>query len=345
MSPRHPLLPERAALEAAHATIAKEVTTPQYRWPLLAERTGAEVWVKHENYTPTGAFKIRGGLFYMARLKEAEPGVRGVVTATTGNHGQSIALAARRFGLRAVIVVPHGNSPTKNAAMRSFGAELIEHGRDFQDAFEHACGMAEDARLHLVPSFHRWLVEGVATYAYEFFRATPPLDAVYVPIGLGSGICGTIAAREALGLKTEIVGVVAEGADCYALSFEQRRPVSTNAIHTFAAGLAVRVPNEEALGVMLSGVARIVRVSDAAMEAAIGHYLIDCHTLAEPAGAAPLAALLKEREAMKEKRVGLILSGGNIDPGDLVRAVLAYGPSEVSRDPSVHEAIGQHDRS
>lgn len=321
MTAKHPLLPDLAALEKAAALVRRHVVTPQYNWPLLSARAGAEVWVKHENYTPTGAFKIRGGLVYMTRLKESEPAVRGVISATTGNHGQSVTLAAQRAGLSAVIVAPLGNSPSKNAAMRAFGAELVEYGRDFQEAFEHAQALGRRQGLHLVPSFHPWLVEGVASYAYEFFRAAPPLDAVYVPIGLGSGICGVAAARDALGLATEIIGVVAAGADCYALSFEQRRAVTTNAVATFAAGLAVRVPDEDALAVILSRVARVVRVSDAEILAAIGHYLSDCHSLAEGAGATPLAALLKEKERMAGKRIGLVLSGGNVDGADLARVL------------------------
>lgn len=321
MPAKHPLLPDRAAIEKARALVERHVATPQYRWPLLSARAGARVWVKHENYTPTGAFKIRGGLVYMTRLKEAQPEVPGVVSATTGNHGQSVALAAQRLGLRAVIVVPYGNSPGKNAAMRAFGAELVEHGRDFEDASARARELSRDEGLHFVPSFHPWLVEGVATYALELFAAAPELDTIYVPIGLGSGICGTAAVRDALNLKTRIVGVVAEGADCYALSFEQKRAVSTNAVSTFAAGLAVRVPNEEALAVILSRIERIVRVSDAELYAAIRHYFEDCHTLAEGAGAAALAALLKERERMAGKTVGVVLSGGNVDASDLRRAL------------------------
>jgi threonine dehydratase len=288
-------------------------STPQYRWPLLCERAGAEVWVKHENHTPIGAFKVRGGVTYMDRLKRAEPGVTGVVAATRGNHGQSIALAARRAGLRPVIVAPHGNSVEKNAAMRALGAELIEHGHDFQAAYEHAASLAAERGLHRLPSFHPWLVLGVASYGLELFRAVPDLDTVYVPIGLGSGICGTIAARNALGFKTKIVGVVSENAPTYALSFAKRAPVSTNSADTIADGMACRVPDNDALAIILAQAERVVTVSEDEITAAMRHYFTDTHNIAEGAGAAPLAALLKERNKMVGKRVALVLSGGNID--------------------------------
>ena len=184
--------------------------TPQYCWPLLSSRVGAEVWVKHENHTPLGAFKVRGGVVYMAGLRAARPGLKGVIAATRGNHGQSIAFAARRAGMTATIVVPHCNSVEKNAAMRALGAELVEHGADFQEALDLARQLSPERNLFFVGSFAPDLVRGVASYALELFRGAWPLDRVYVPIGLGSGICGVIAARDALGLRTEVVGVVAE---------------------------------------------------------------------------------------------------------------------------------------
>ncbi len=287
--------------------------TPQYAWPLLAKRTGTEVWVKHENHTPTGAFKVRGGFVYMDALRRREPAVRGVVSATRGNHGQSIALAAAQAGLRAVIYVPHGNSVEKNAAMRAFGAELIEHGRDFDEAKSEAMRVASELGLHAVPSFHVDLVKGVATYALEFFRAAGELDAVYVPIGLGSGICGLITVRDLLGLKTEIVGVVSENAAAYAISVETGTLTATNSALTFADGMAVRVPDAAALDIIRTGVARVIRVTDDGVAAAIRAYYEDTHNLAEGAGAAPLAGLLQERSRMAGKRVGVILCGGNID--------------------------------
>lgn len=288
-------------------------STAQYAWPLLARRTGCETWVKHENHTPTGAFKVRGGLVFMDRLKRRSPGTGGVISATRGNHGQSIALAAARNGIAATIVVPHGNSVEKNAAMRAFGAELLEAGHDFDAAKDTAMKLADERGLVMVPSFHRDLVAGVASYALELFRAAPPLDTVYVPIGLGSGICGTIAVRDALGLTTKIVGVVSTEAPAYALSFAAGKVVPTNSADTMADGMAVRGPDAQALEVILKGADRIVQVSDAEIGAAMRAYYEDTHQLTEGAGAAALAALLQERERMEGKRVGLILSGGNID--------------------------------
>ncbi len=298
--------------------------TPQYCWPLVCERAGTEVWVKHENHTPIGAFKVRGGLVYVDELLEREPGVAGVIAATRGNHGQSVAFAARSAGLDAVVVVPHGNSVEKNRAMGALGAELVEHGQDFNAAFDYAKDLAQERGLHLFPSYHPTLVRGVATFSLELLRALPELDTVYVPIGLGSGINGMIAARQALGLKTRVVGVVAEQAPSYALSFEAGRPVSTNSCATLADGVAVRVPDAEALAIILEGVERVVAVSEAEIEAAMRAYFADTHNLAEGAGAAPLAALLKEKRHMSGKKVGLILSGGNVDT-EVYRRILAGG--------------------
>lgn len=298
--------------DAAAIVYAAMPPTPQYAWPLLAIRTGCEVWVKHENHTPTGAFKVRGGLVYMDRLKHGHP-QSGVISATRGNHGQSIALAAARAGIPATIVVPHGNSVEKNAAMRAFGADLVEAGHDFDAAKETAMRLAEDRGLTMVPSFHRDLVRGVATYALEFFRHAPPLDTVYVPIGLGSGICATVVVRDALGLATKVVGVVSTQAPAYALSFAAGRVIATNSADTMADGMAVRGPDAEALDIILKGVDRIVAVSDAEIGIAMRAYYEDTHQLTEGAGAASLAALLQEKASMAGKRIGLILSGGNID--------------------------------
>ena len=307
-------LPTLAALDDAAALVRTVVPpTPQYAWPLLAHRVGTEVWVKHENHTPIGAFKLRGGLVYLDALRRREPGLRGVITATRGNHGQSIAYAARRLGLAATIVVPHGNSREKNRAMAAFGGSIVEHGHDFQAAYEYAAERAAAEGLHLVRSFDPLLVAGVASYGLELFRAVAELDAVYVPIGLGSGICGVIAAREALGLRAEIVGVVAANASTYALSFAAGRPVATNSADTIADGLAVRIPDERALALIRAGVARIVTVSDDEVAEAIRAYWTDTHNLAEGAGAAALAGALKERGRLGGKRVAVIQSGGNID--------------------------------
>lgn len=301
-------------VEAAHRLVGEAVPpTASHRWPLLGERLGAEVFVKHENHTPTGAFKVRGGLTYLDWLKRERPQVAGVVSATRGNHGQSIAFAARRLGLGATIVVPRGNSTEKNAAMRAFGAELLVRGSDFQEAREEAERIAAERGHEMVPSYHDHLVLGVSTYALEMLSKHRDLDVLYVPIGLGSGICGCILLRDLLGLKTEIVGVQAERAPAYALSFEAGRPISTNESDTFADGMATRVPDAEALKVILRGAARIAQIGEEEIAEAMRIYWTDTHNLAEGAGAAALAAALKEGERNRGRRVGLVLSGGNID--------------------------------
>ncbi len=311
-------------LEAAAAIVYRHMLpTTQLCWPLLAERCGCEVWVKHENHTPIGAFKVRGGVVYLDRLTRSGERVAGVISATRGNHGQSVAFAARRYRTPAVIVIPHGNNPEKNAAMQALGAELIEHGHDFQAAYEHSLGLAAERGLHWLASFHPWLVEGVASYALELFWSLPDIDTIYAPIGQGSGICGIVKARDALGMKTRIVGVVAEKAASYALSFARRAAVPTESADTIADGVACRVPNEEALAMILGGVERVVTVSEEAILAAMGHYFTDTHNLAEGAGAAPLAALLQERTAMAGKRVALVLSGGNVDRALFARVLAA----------------------
>ncbi len=316
-------------LEQAAELVHRHMTpTAEISWPLLCARAGCTVWVKHENQTPIGAFKIRGGLVYMEALRRREPDVTGVIAATRGNHGQSVALAARKNGLTATIVCPQGNSVEKNAAMRAFGAELVEHGHDFQDALEHARALREERGLHMVESFHPNLVLGVASYSLEFLAAVDALDTVYVPIGLGSGICGMIAARDALGRKTKIVGVVAENAPAYALSFETGGPVSTNSADTFADGVACRSTAPAAVEIINRGADRIVKVSEEEIATAMRCYYTDTHNLAEGAGAAALAALLQEKDKMAGKTVGLVLSGGNIDI-DLYRAVLAGGVPAV----------------
>jgi len=303
-----------AELEAAHAIVGAAVpATPAHAWPLLAERLGTEVVVKHENHTPAGAFKVRGGLVYVDNLKRTHPGVRGLITATRGNHGQSIAFAGRRNGLPVTIYVPKGNSVEKNRAMAAFGAALVEHGSDFQEAREEAGRHAARESLQMVPSFHPDLVRGVATYALELFRGNPDLDVLYVPIGQGSGICGCILARDLLGLKTEIVGVQSTEAPSYALSFTARTVVTTNSADTNADGLATRSPDADALAIILKGASRILQVSDAEIAEAVRILWTDTHNLAEGAGAASLAAALQEKAKLAGKRVGLVLTGGNID--------------------------------
>ncbi len=311
--------PSLDVLRAAATTVYGVMPrTPQYAWPLLAKRTGCSVWVKHENHTPTGAFKIRGGIVYMQHLKRKQPDCAGVIAATRGNHGQSIAVSAKAAGVRAVIVVPEGNNPEKNAAMAAQGAELVVHGPDFNTALDHAHALAEQQGLHFVPSFAPLLVQGVASYALELFDAVESLDTVYVPVGLGSGICGLIAARDALGLKTEIVGVQAEAAPCYALSFAVGHPVSTETADTLIDGVATRVPVAEAVEIINRGAARIVTVSDDEALDAQAYLMVDTHNLAEPAGAAALAALMQERDLMRGRRVAVIQSGGNADAGNVL---------------------------
>ena len=289
-----------ADLEATAALVRTVVPeTPQYAWPLLASRSGAEVWVKHENHTPIGAFKLRGGLVYMDWLARSGLKPSGVITATRGNHGQSIALAGRRVRLPVTIVVPEGNSAEKNAAMAGFGAVLIVHGRDFDEAKAQAMRLAAERNLHYLPSFHPLLVQGVATYALELFRAVADLDTVYAPIGMGSGICGLIAVRDLLGLDTEIVGVVAAAAPAVALSVEAGRPVPTESARTFADGMACREPDAEALAAIAKGAARIVRVSEAEIAEAIRLLWAATHNVAEGAGAAALAALMQERDRIR----------------------------------------------
>lgn len=313
----------RAALDHARAVVGRHVRpTPAYRWPLLEQATGTETWVKHENHTPAGAFKVRGGLTYVDRMRAAGMTPQGLISATRGNHGQSLAFAGRANDLPVVIVVPEGNSPDKNDAMRAFGAELVVHGRDFQDAREYAAALAEERGLLFVPSFHPWLVEGVATYAAELHDDVPGLDVVYVPVGLGSGICANIAVRDLLGLATEVVGVVAERAPTYALSFAAGSPISTESADTLVDGVAVRTPDAEAVRQINAGAARIVQVSEEQALEALALTFRATHNLPEPAGSLALAGLLAERERVAGKRVAVIQTGGNCDY-DLLRRALS----------------------
>lgn len=303
-----------AALRDAARLVHDHIpATAQYAWPLLTQRVGCEVWVKHENHAPTGAFKVRGGLVYVRSLLARDTPPRGLVTATRGNHGQSMALAAGQAGLPLVIVVPKGNAQEKNAAMRALGAELVEHGVDFDQSREEAARLAEQLGYEMVPSFHAELVRGVATYALELFEAVAELDSVYVPIGMGSGICGLIQARNLLGLKTEIIGVVSSAADAYAQSFEQGRIVTTATADTFADGVACRVPHPDAFAMIHAHAARIVRVDDAQIAQAMRIYHEDTHNTAEGAGAIALAALLQERQRQAGRKVAVVLSGANVD--------------------------------
>jgi threonine dehydratase len=311
-----------STLDAAAEIVYRAMRpTPQQRWPLLDARCGAAVWVKHENQTPVGAFKIRGGLVYVDHLRRTHPSVTGLIAATRGNHGQSIAFAAARHGLPCAVVVPHGNSTSKNRAMLALGAELIERGHDFQPALDAAADVAAERGWHLVPSFDDHLVHGVASYSLELFREAPALDALYVPIGLGSGICGAIAARDALGLSTRIIGVVSAEAPAYARSLSEGRLVSHDVSTRVADGIACRTPVDEAFTAIRRGVDHVVEVEDAEVEAAMRALFDDTHHVVEGAGAAALAAALKERTRIAGRTIGVVVSGGNVDAGVFVRAL------------------------
>lgn len=309
-------------LEAAAGIVYRAMSpTPQQRWPLLDARAGTAVWVKHENHTPVGAFKIRGGLVYLDALGRRAGTIKGIVAATRGNHGQSIGFAARRHGLQAAIVVPHGNSLGKNDAMRALGVELIEEGHDFQAALEAAERLARDRGWHMVPSFDPLLVHGVASYALELFRGAPDLDCLYVPVGLGSGICGAIAARNALGLRTKIVAVVAASAPAYARSLAAGRPLSHDATTRIADGMACRTPVPDALDQIRAGTDRVVEVTDDEIEAAMRAIYDDTHNVAEGAAASSVAAMLRERETIRGRAVAVVLTGGNVDRATFARVL------------------------
>ena len=319
------LLPELDEIREAQKLIYSIMQpTPQLSWPLLNQRLGVTLWVKHENHTPIGAFKARTAVVYAAELFRKSSGIKGLITATRGNHGQSVALAGQRFKVPVTIVVPLGNSAEKNAAMRAQGANLVEFGNDYQEAREHAARLATEQGLHVVPIYHRDMVKGVASYWVELFSAVSDLDVVYVPIGMGSGICAGSAVRNGMGLKTKLVGVVSEGAPAYALSFEAGRKIEAPVTTTIADGIACRMPDDGALEIMSQNVERIVVVSDDEIRAAMKIYFTDTHNVVEGAGAAPLAAALKEKEALRGKRVGVIVTGGNVDH-DIFAKVLLNG--------------------
>ncbi len=312
-----------ADLEHAAALIATAFQpTPQYRWPLLEARLGTRCWVKHENHTPVGAFKVRGGLVYLDWLQRTQPGVAGIVTATRGNHGQSVGYAAQRLGMPACVVVPHGNSREKNAAMRALGVELVEGGEDFQESIEVADRIATERGWHRMPSFDARLVAGVGTYALELLRAAPGIRTVYVPIGLGSGACGVIAARDALGHAAEVVGVTSTEAPAYARSLAAGALVSMPATTRIADGMACRTPVPEALDMLARGLARVVEVTDVEVEGAMRHLFADTHNVAEGAGAAALAAALQEGGRLADE-IGVVLCGGNVDSDVFARVLLA----------------------
>ncbi|WP_239460058.1 threonine dehydratase [Nocardioides daejeonensis] len=311
-----------ASLTYARSVVARHVpATPTYRWPLLEQRLGTELWVKHENHTPVGAFKVRGGLNYLERLRVHGARPAGLVSATRGNHGQSLAYAGRAYGVPVTIVVPECNSPDKSAAMAALGARVVVHGHDFQAALEHSQELAAAEGLTVVPAFHPWLVEGVATLAAELHEQVQGIDVVYVPVGMGSGIAAQINVRDLLGLATEVVGVVAAGAPAQALSFAAGRPVATERADTFVDGVACRVPDPGACAVIRAGASRIVEVSEEQAAAAMREMYAATHNLAEPAGSLALAGALAERERLAGRRVAIVHTGGNCDAEVLLRAL------------------------
>lgn len=314
-----PTLTSQTVDRARDIVAAYVPPTPAYRWPLLDEAVGTALWVKHENHTPTGAFKVRGGLTFMHHLAE-QGTTNGVISASRGNHSQSLAFAGARFKTPVTIVVPEGNSPDKNAATRAFGARLIVHGRDFQEALDHAHSMADLEGLTPVPPLHAWLVEGVATYAVELHESVPGLDRIYVPIGMGSGVCANIAVRDMIGASTEIVGVVSSGAPAYAHSYAAGTPVATESADTFVDGVACRIPDPDAVETIRAGAARVAQVSDEQTAQAMTLMYRATHNLAEPAGAIALAAALAERDTLHDKRVAIVQTGGNADFDVLARA-------------------------
>lgn len=321
------VLPTLTEIEDATRLVRAQMPpTPSYSWPLLNDLVGCEVWIKHENHTPLGAFKVRGGVVYMNELMRAMPDIRGVIAASTGNHGQSIAWNASRCGLRSVIVVPEGNNPAKNKAMRALGAELVEYGREFQESLLHSRKLAAEECLHAVPSFHPWLVRGVATYAMELFQSAPPLDVLYVPIGLGSGFCGCAAARQALGLKTRLVGVVSAHAPAYALSFQQKRLLTQPSTTQVAEGVACSTPDHLALQWIWEHADDIVTITDDEALAAMRDISETTHNLAEGAGALAYAAIRKHCDRLHGLKVGCVLSGANASTDLLLRALHAQHP-------------------
>ncbi|MCX7240211.1 MAG: threonine dehydratase [Burkholderiales bacterium] len=306
-----PALPEIEA--AAQVVYRAFAATPQYAWGLLGEKLGSPCWVKHENHTPVGAFKIRGGLTYFDQLAKRGTLPAEVISATRGNHGQSIGWAARAHGVRCTIVVPHGNSLEKNAAMRALGVELVEHGADFQESREYAMQLATERQAHMVPSFHPDLLRGVATYWWEFFKAVPQLDVVYVPIGQGSGACAAVAARRALGVRARIVGVVSAHATTYADSLAAGHVVEAPVTTVLADGMACRIADAQALAILQGELDHIVQVTDAEVAQAMRDLFACTHNVAEGAGAAAFAAAMQERTRLRGQTVGLALTGGNVD--------------------------------
>lgn len=305
-------------IERAARVVYREFqATPQYRWGLSSQRLGTECWIKHENHTPVGAFKIRGGLTYFDALEKRGELPAEVISATRGNHGQSIGWAARSHRVPCTIVVPHGNSLEKNAAMRALGVTLIEHGSDFQESREFAIRLAAERGAHMVPSYHADLLLGVATYWWEFMRAVPQLDVVYVPIGQGSGASAAIAAKLALKRSLRIVGVVSAHATTYADSLAAGRVVEAPVSTQLADGMACRIADQQALDIIAPHIDHIVQVSDDEVAQAMRHLYADTHNVAEGAGAASFAAAMQQRDQNKGQVVGTTLCGGNVDSATL----------------------------
>ena len=318
----------REALDAAVALVGQVVPpTPQYRWPRLCEALGTEMWLKHEDQTPTGAFKVRGGVVYVddvRRRREAGEAVAGIASATRGNHGQSLALSGTRLGVPVLVGVPECNSADQNRAIEAHGAELLVAGADFEETRAQVAREAERRGYELVPAFHPLLVAGVATYWLEFFTVRPDLDVVYVAIGMGSGICAAIGVRDLLGLDTEVVGVVTEGAPTWALSLEAGEVVPTDAARTWCDGVATRNPPPEAFDVVRRGAARVLRVSDEQAADACRLLFDTTHHVAEGAAGVVLAGAWQERDRLRGREVGAVLCGANVDR-DVFREVLAGG--------------------
>jgi threonine dehydratase len=322
-------LPSLQEIETAARVVYREFqATPQYRWGLSSQRLGTDCWIKHENHTPVGAFKIRGGLTYFDALRKSGKLPAQVISATRGNHGQSIGWAARAHGVACTIVVPHGNSLEKNAAMRALGVTLIEHGNDFQESREFAMRLAAERGAHMVPSFHADLLSGVSTYWWELMMAAPQLDVVYVPIGQGSGACAAIAAKLALGRKLRIVGVVSAHATTYADSLAAGRVVEAPVTTQLADGMACRVADQSALDIIAPHIHHIVKVSDDEVAQAMRDLYADTHNVAEGAGAASFAAAMQERAQLKGQVVGVTLCGGNVDSAVFARVLARAAASE-----------------
>lgn len=332
---------DAGSLAEARAIVGQHVrATPTRRWPLLEDVTRTITYVKHENNNPTGSFKVRGGLVYLTRLRQREPGLKGIVSATRGNHGQSLAYAGNALGIPVTIVVPEGNSPDKNRAMEALGADLLVHGRDFQEASEYAAWIASSRERHRVPSFHADLVTGVATYAAELHESVPDLDVVYVPVGMGSGICANIAVRDLIGSGAEVVGVVSELAPAYAMSFDAKAPIRTGTADTFVDGVATRTPDRLAVSVMVGGAARIVQVSERQAAEAMRLMYRTTHNLPEPAGSLALAGLLADLDRVRGKKVAVIHTGANCD-FSVLRQVMADGEPADPEAPADAEAPDQ----